>query len=87
MTSENCFCIAIFYDPQSSKGDRTDLVLFNRDHLKSTIWIKQNQVDFFETIKLQLKNGKDFFLVYDSANKKMNRYFWPLFQRIFLIQN
>lgn len=86
-TSENCFCVSIAYDPQSSQGARTDLFLFNRDHLKPTIWIKQNQVDSFETTKLQLKNGRDFFLVYDSDNKKMNRYFWHPFERTFLIEN
>nr|YP_009130509.1 hypothetical protein [Bryopsis plumosa]CEO91039.1 hypothetical protein [Bryopsis plumosa] len=85
--SNNCFCISIPYDSQSAQGATTDLFLFNRDPLKPTIWIIQDQVQSFDTTKLQLKNGTDFFLVYDSDNKKLNRYFWHPFQRTFLIEN
>nr|YP_009330301.1 hypothetical protein [Lambia antarctica]ANN39012.1 hypothetical protein [Lambia antarctica] len=85
--SENCFCLVIPYNPQSSKGDTTDLFFFNRDHLKPTIWSCPDDFSSFETTTLKITNGQNFFLVYDSDNKLMSRYFWHPFQRRFLIEN
>nr|AYC64514.1 hypothetical protein [Pseudoderbesia arbuscula] len=82
--SDNCFCLAI---PYTSTSYRTDLFLFNRDHLKPTVWTQQTQISSFDTTNLKITNGQNFFLVYDSSNKILSRYFWHPFKRFFITDN
>nr|AYC64264.1 hypothetical protein [Pseudobryopsis hainanensis] len=86
MISENSFLLTIPYDPRSSKGANTDIFLFYRDHLNPTNWVQWNEIGIgYETTQVVVENGQQFFLVYDSENGLMHRYFWHPFQRDFVM--